>query len=171
VSPRRAAPVDSADLVPVRLLELPVGVHARAREHSEALRREFQLIAQGRSPDRPDESATVPERLLELTAALTGSYARFTTGQDALIEDALDAGREHVDLSFRVPAEAALGAAALGAMLDEADDYCRQGRYLLTLATPPDLVTYRRWYLGEFVHQIAGHPPRSWPQYAVLSVT
>jgi hypothetical protein len=46
-------------------------------------------------------------------------------------------------------------------MLNRADDYCRQGA-LLTLATPDDLVAFRRWYLGEFRAQINGARPTPW---------
>ena len=51
-------------------------------------------------------------------------------------------------------------------MLDEADRYCRQGRHLLTLATPDDLLAYRRWYLREIAEQLAGAAPVPWPVYA-----
>jgi hypothetical protein len=51
-------------------------------------------------------------------------------------------------------------------MLDEADEFCRQGKHLLTLATPPDLRRYRQWFLGEFVAQIGGRPPTPWPLFA-----
>jgi hypothetical protein len=51
---------------------------------------------------------------------------------------------------------------ALGAILDEVDELCRQGQYLLTLATPPDLVAYRHWLLEEFTRQIAGQEPVAW---------
>jgi hypothetical protein len=50
-------------------------------------------------------------------------------------------------------------------MLDEADEYCRRGEHLLTLETPPELVRFRRWYLQEFVNQIAGAAPEPWPDY------
>jgi hypothetical protein len=46
-------------------------------------------------------------------------------------------------------------------MLEEADEYCRSDQ-LLTLATPPTLVAFRRWYLGEFIAQIDGRPPQPW---------
>jgi hypothetical protein len=47
-------------------------------------------------------------------------------------------------------------------MLDDADEYCREGRHLLTLATPPDLLAYRRWYLQQFVDQARGRPATPW---------
>ncbi len=69
------------------------------------------------------------------------------------------------DLVFRVPPQAAEAATNLDAMLDEANTYCGAGTHLLTLATPPDLVRFRKWYLGEFVGQLAGRPPIAWADH------
>jgi hypothetical protein len=51
-------------------------------------------------------------------------------------------------------------------MLDEADEFCRRGRHLLTLETPPELVVFRKWYLQEFIDQIErGAEPTAWPEF------
>jgi len=148
-------------LVTVQIRGLPVALHARATEHGEELQREFALIAQGR--EHSDSHSEMPRRLLSLIATLQGNYSGFTTQQEDLLDRAIRSGESTLDLTFRVPAGAAEGAAALEALLDEADDYCREGKHLLTLATPPDLVAYRRWYLREFVDQIRGAAPKPWP--------
>jgi len=49
--------------------------------------------------------------------------------------------------TYQLPATVVDAVRALDAILDEADEYCLAGKHLLTLATPPDLVTFRRWYL------------------------
>jgi hypothetical protein len=159
-SPRPARPDDRNPLVTVDILGLPVGLHARAAEHGEELQREFALIAQGR--ERSDNRREMPQRLLSLIATLQGNYSGFTTLQEDLLDRAIRSGQPTIDLTFEVPASAAEAAAALRALLDEADDYCREGKHLLTLATPSDLVAYRRWYLGEFVDQIGGAAPKPW---------
>ena len=46
-------------------------------------------------------------------------------------------------------------------MLDETDEFCRDGT-LLTLQADDDVVAFRRWYLREVVDQIAGRPARPW---------
>jgi hypothetical protein len=152
------------DLVVVELLRLPVPVHARAQEQAEALNREFRLISERRQQAPADDD--VPARLQQLITVLTSRYSGLTTTQEDELEDAIAAGTPEIDLTFRVPPSAAEASVALGAMLDEADDYCRAGKHLLTLATPPDLVAYRRWYLGEFVRQVGGAAPRPWPEAA-----
>ena len=149
------------DLVTVRILGLPVPLHARAAEHGEELRREFVLIAE--QLRHTGEPPSLPRRLLDLVASLEHRYSGFTTEQEDVLEKAVARGERSLDLTFHVPRDAAEAAVAVGAMLDEADAYCREGRHLLTLATPPDLVAYRRWYLQEFVNQVAGRPPTPWP--------
>jgi hypothetical protein len=68
-------------------------------------------------------------------------------------------------VTYQIPVAASSAAQQLGSMLDAADDFCRAGQHLLTLATPPELVRYRRWYLGEFVAQLADGPATPWPEY------
>lgn len=147
------------DLVTVDLLALPVVLHARAQEHSDELRREFRLMLEG--VDGEDISH-VPTRLLHLMRSLSVAYSGFTVAQEEELEQAVSAGTASLDLRFTVPAAASGAALELGAALAAADEYCRAGRHLLTLTTPPALLAYREWYLGEFVSQIAGAPPRPW---------
>jgi hypothetical protein len=157
------APVRSEgeqSLVTVELLGIPVDLHARATEHGEELQREFTLIAQGR--EHSDNRTEMPRRLLSLIATLQGNYSAFTAEQEDLLDAAIGARQSTLDLTFHVPPSVSDAAVALGALLDEADDYCREGKHLLTLATPADLAAYRRWYLREFVDQIAGSPPKPW---------
>jgi anti-anti-sigma factor len=50
-------------------------------------------------------------------------------------------------------------------MLDEVDDYCRDGD-LVSLVTPPEAVAYRRWFLDEFIRQLRDDAdPRPWPGF------
>ena len=153
----------AVDTVTVHLLEFPVRVAAAAREQFEGLTREFELIqvsaADGHGVD-------VPRRLMEMVQALTTRFAGVADGPRERVEDAIDRGdlviADHV---MEMPREVGPASQALSDMLDAADEYCRQGQHLLTLATPPELVAYRRWYLGEITGQLAGAEPTPWPQY------
>lgn len=150
---------DAVELVEVVLRELPIEVHRRTSEHSDELQREFALLLAS-----SDAGLDVPARLLQLVEELGARYRGFTAGtQDELI-DALDRGDVSIDLVYRVPRDVREATIHLGGLLDEADDYCRAGE-LLTLATPPEAVRYRRWFLSEFVRQIDGEPPTPWPAY------
>jgi hypothetical protein len=108
----------------------------------------------------------VPERLLTLRQALDDRFAAFTQLQQDEMAAALDRGDGSLDLHYRVPREAGLAAAALDAMLDEADAFCTAGDYLLTLQTPARALSFRRWLLGQFVEQLAGLPAVTWDEWS-----
>lgn len=148
-------------LVEVRLLELPLDVWQRTQEHVDGLLREFTLIVQ----DEEARAAT-PGRLLALIADLSAGYGQFSAEQRLEMERAVQEGRPAIDLTYRVPPGAAGAAAQLAEALDEADEYCRRGHHLLTLAAPPEALRFRRWFIGEFVDQVGGRPPTPWPEYA-----
>jgi hypothetical protein len=95
----------------------------------------------------------------------------FTAEQEQQLRTAIETGADLLDMTYRVPRSAAGAAAHLGEILDEVDDYCRRGKLLLTLATPDKLVTYRRWFLDQFVSQAAGGRPVSWAEYAARPVS
>ncbi|MEO6712854.1 MAG: GAF domain-containing SpoIIE family protein phosphatase, partial [Mycobacteriales bacterium] len=82
------------------------------------------------------------------------------------IEAALERGEAELDLLYQVPASAADAVRGLAQVLDDADEYCRAGQELLTLAAPADVVAFRHWFLGEFMRQIRGEGPTPWPDYA-----
>lgn len=146
--------------VTVRLLRFPLGIFQRSTEHHEGLMREMALLAL-RPPDEVPHHE-VPRRLQELVQLLRRQYAGVTEAAEHARDAAIVAGLEEVDLTYHVPASAGPAAAALAAVLDEVDEFCRQGE-MLTLATPPEALAFRRWYLGEFSDQIAGADPTPWP--------
>ena len=147
------------EVVEVALRGLPVEVHRRTAEHSDELQREFALLRAG-----SDDRDSVPARLLILVEELGSRYQGFTENTRQELLDAMDQGAESIDLVYRVPREIRDATIHLGDLLDEADEFCRAGD-LLTLATPPDALAYRRWFLSEFVRQIDGHPPTPWAEF------
>ena len=149
----------AGELVEVRLLRLPLQVWQRTQEHVDGLLREFALIAQ----DEEAKLAT-PGRLLALVQHLTAGFGGFSETQRIAMEEALARGDTEIDLTYQLPPAAAGAAQQLGDMLDEADEYCRRGDHLLTLASPPEELRFRRWFISEFVDQIRGAPPTPWPE-------
>jgi hypothetical protein len=149
------------ELVEVRLLRLPLDVWLRAQEHADDLVREFALVAAD-----PHARAATPGRLLRLIDELTASYGQFSDSQRKAMETAVERGEPEIDLVYHVPAGAAGAAQQLGDIFDEADEYCRRGDHLLTMATPPDELRFRKWFVGEFVEQLGGRPPVAWTDYA-----
>lgn len=162
-----AAPEGFQDMSTVRLVRLPVQVHVAAAAHQEALQREFELMLLNGSngPDDGD-GIPLPVKLTELVAELEEEYGGLSDQPAAALAEAIERGDEAADLEYRVPPGTDVACARLAEALDEIDAYCRQGEHLLTLATPPDLVAYRRWFLGEFVAQMRGDAPTPWPEFA-----
>lgn len=151
------------DLVQVHLRQLPVPLWARAQQLSDELLREFALAA---SQADDEQAHHLPGRLTQLMETLTQQFEGVSTEQEKQLFAAAEAGQGVIDdLVFQVPAAAAPASRQLGAMLEEADDYCREGQHLLTLAAPEDVVRFRRWYLWSFVTQIEGAGPVAWPDY------
>jgi hypothetical protein len=147
----------------VHVLELPVPLAARAQEHFEELMREFALITAGLEGEAHPEH--VPTRLLRLVEALTQRFAGVTSEAEGRLAEAIASGQQVIeDHVLLLPKEAAEASEALGALIDEADEYCRQGEHLLTLASPADCVAYRQWYLGEVIGQLSGRDPVPWPE-------
>lgn len=151
----------SPELVVVRLVRLPLHLMRVASEHQDELKREFSLIQQSSSLDE----ASVPRRLLRLVDELAEHFAAFSEEPRSTLAAALERGDETIDLEYRIPAQAREACLHLGELLDEADEFCRNGEHLLTLATAEGPLLLRRWFLGEFVAQIDGAEPTPWDEW------
>ncbi len=154
-------PDPSPDLVTIRVVGLPMAVYLRTSEHGDELMREFALVA---ASSRERDRAAVPVRLTALVEELRARFSGFTLGPESHLAQAAERGDATVDVDYSVPADVAQAVAELDALLDEADEFCRTGD-LLTLASPPEAVAFRRWFLGEFVRQAAGDPPTPWSDW------
>jgi hypothetical protein len=148
------------ELIEVRLLGVPIALRERSTQHGDGLLREMTLIAQQAADD-----SDVPARLVRLAAEVRDTYSMFTVHANAEMDAAAEAGVESVDVVYRVPRSVATMCRHILEVIEEADAYCRQGQYLLTLATPPDVLAYQRWIVGEFIRQPSGEPPLSWGDY------
>ena len=147
---------DAETTVEVRLLDFPLLIQQQAAEHHDALVREFTLIRASTSAE------SLPDRLLTLIDQLQTRFRDFSASPRARIDAAREEGATTLDVTYDVPPEAASAAQELGALLDEADEYCRAGEHLVTLATPPLAVAFRKWFIDEFVRQLQGLDPTPW---------
>jgi len=152
---------EEATLVQVRLRSLPLALRARSQEHEQDLMRELALI---RVAAETDNVSTAPGRLLDLADQLRGDYGALAAGPDAEMEAAVDRGETALDVTYTVPVELRPFLRQAAQVLDEAEQFCRDGRYLLTPAAPPDVAAYRAWVFEEFDRQIAGGDPVPWDE-------
>ena len=150
--------MNDSDLVEVRLIGIPLSIHRLASEHQDGLKREFAFLARQADAD----PSGIPARLLTLSKELNENFQAFSAGPAAALEEALERGEEQIDLSFLVPRAVAGAARLMADLLAEADAYCVTGKDLLTLVAPGNVVTYRNWFLEEFVRQTNGEQPRPW---------
>jgi anti-anti-sigma factor len=152
-------------LADVRVLGVPVEIWARASEHQEAIQREFDIMRPTLASDAP------PTRLQALVGEFNDQFGGVGDPAWEELRAAAARGDVRVDLVFTVPVRAAAATRQLGEVLDEVDAFCRSGKDMLTLATPSDLVRFRKWLLGEFTRQIdEALDPLSWDDYLAASV-
>ena len=147
-------------LVEVSLLQTPIQKWEAASAHHETIQREFDIL-RGSLPVE-----AVPNRLY---AFIDGLDLRFADGDDPMWEGLVAAsnrGDEFADVTLEVPASVGEIARSLRVIFAEVDEYCRDGESLLTPPTPPNLVLFREWFLGEFERQVGQSlPPQSWGEY------
>jgi len=140
----------------VRLVNVPVRVLVAGRQHHDELMHEFAILAVAES-----SPSHLPRRLLELVDTLGTRYAGAAERPDSEVDAALERGEDSVDLTYHVPSHVVDAADRLGALMDEADEFCRSEE-LLTLQRSEVQRRFARWYLDEFRRQIAGEPPQAW---------
>lgn len=151
-----------AELVTVRLLQVPVALRGRSMQHGEELVREMTLVAQ----QSAEQGHSLPTRLVELAQDVRTNYGALTAAADVAYAEAAARGDEVIEeIVYQVPDTMAAFIKHIGELLEEADAYCRAGQHLLTLATPHEVATYRAWSLQEFERQLSGLPPTPWPEY------
>lgn len=145
----------AADLREVRIVGIPVGLWAISQEQGDDLVRELTLVAIGARAGEQD----LPQRFTEVVHELTTSYGHIGASQEAELERARDAGESVIDLTYHMPPEVGRFAVEVAELMDEVDEYCRQGELLLSLASRPEIRAFRWWFLDEIRRQLEGEDP------------
>jgi hypothetical protein len=153
------------DLFEMRLLEVPLALRERSRQHGADLLREMELISLGHAAGTTHHE--LPQRLVELAEELERVYGPYVGGNTDDLDAALDRGDDTMaEVRYHLPRQSVSLVKHVEAILREVDEYSRAGRELLTLAPPPDVVAYREWVTGQVLGQAAGEPPTPWPVFA-----
>jgi hypothetical protein len=156
----RYAPPDDGEHVGVQLLNFPLQVFAKAREHHEELLREFALLALSPPADRPGHH--VPQQFLDLINTLGVRYAGIGTSTDAIRDAAIARGEQSMDLTYELPRSVGPAMQELRDLIDLADQFCRDGQ-MLTMALAPQERDFLWWFVAEISNQAGGAAPSPWP--------
>jgi hypothetical protein len=143
----------------VSLVDFPLQVGIKARQHRESLLREFAIIAAG-GGDRAD----VPKRLLEIAKLHEDRYAGLNPEADERIDTAIKARSGFITIDLDVPERVKGDTVDVAPLLREVDQYCRDGS-LLTLQPSDEVRAFWAWMLIELVRQLSGAPPVSWHDF------
>ena len=153
------------DLFELRLLEVPLALRERSRQHGAELLREMELISMGHAAGTTRHE--LPKRLVELAQELERVYGPYVGANTDELDAALDRGDDTMpEMVYHLPRSSVILVKHVEGILREVDDYCRAGQELLTLAPPPDVVAYREWVTREVLGQAAGERPTPWPVFA-----
>jgi hypothetical protein len=152
------------DLFELRLLEVPLALRERSRQHGAELLREMELISLGRAAGTTQHE--LPQRLMELAAELERVYGPYVAANTDDLDAALDRGDDTMaEVVYHLPRTSLALVKHVDEILREVDDYLRAGQELLTLAPPSEVVAYREWVSSEIRRQAAGEPPTPWPMF------
>lgn len=140
--------------VAIQVQGIPVRAFAHFQRHYRDLRREIRLLALAHEDDYP-LAKVLSEHFNALEIPL-----RHNMGREQ-VDEALEAGKETIDLRLRMPPTVARQIGELIDLLDAADDFSRAER-LLTAPRTPEQRAFQIWFLGEFRRQAAGAKPVPW---------
>jgi anti-sigma regulatory factor (Ser/Thr protein kinase) len=145
---------DDRDLLEITVVGVPLRAYAAFHRHYRELRREVRLLALAHEADYP-----LAKDLSDLFGSVE-RHLRDGIGSEQ-VESAQAAGLETTDLRIVVPRRGAQTIDRFLALLDLADEFCRQQR-LLSLARTPEQRDFQRWFLGELIRQAHGAAPCAW---------
>jgi len=151
---RGDAPADPEAMVTIELLGMPAELFRHLRQHFNELGRELRLLAITH-PERYPIAVEFAEIYLQIE-----HERRQVVGLDDL-DSAMNAGKDTVDLAYRVPATAPESMSRLAALLEQVYRNFAQEK-LLAVRPTSELMSLQRWYLGEFARQANGHRPIPW---------
>lgn len=151
-------PVDPEDAhsgaVVVRLVGVPTRLVLTSAANLDDIVREFRVAEPGQNTMHGD-LAGLAESFLSMT---TGVRQPFREAALAAIEDR----RRLIDVAVAVRHGAVGVLRTFRDVVDQIVRYCQQGE-LLSVAPPPEITAFRRWYVDEIERQVEGSQPRACP--------
>jgi PAS domain S-box-containing protein len=160
-------PLNQQELCEIHLLSMPATLWLSARQHHDAILRELLLYAAQHDDDFVDV-ASVDEARATLSGAVIAEIEHARAAGKA--EPALPPGHPsplpwvpmQLDVSVKVPSDAAATFAALQDVLDTAERHAVSGELLIRPALP-EIVAVRDWACEQVIAQLKGNTPSPWP--------
>ena len=144
-----------SELHDVALVDFPVSRYQQMQQQHDAVMRELTLIALAPGSD----SSAVPRRLTSLAEEILQGQGDAGLPFREGVAAAADRGDDITTLQLQIPFSTLRYMEDFMLLFDESDEYCRRGD-LLTPPSPPEVVSFRHWLVGELIRQIRdGAPP------------
>ena len=137
------------ELYEVSLVDFPVARFLQMQAQHDGMLREFALIALRAD----DPELNTPRRLVSLAAEMQQRYGNAEEPFRSGVSEAADRGDIVTTLDLKIPYSTLRWAEDFLVLFEEGDEYCRNGD-LLTPPSPPEVVEFRRWLVGELIRQI-----------------
>ena len=141
----------TGETVAVRLLNMPLLLHAAWQEHAEALLREYLLHTL--DDDTESDAIQVHADATDAIAILEEQVPRVHVARDPSVS------RE--DLVIDVPLASVRSFETMNRTVEAAIELALTGQ-TMTPATKPPMQAFRRWVCGQVGDQAAGRPPVPW---------
>jgi len=143
----------------IRFLDVSVADYLALQEQNDAISRDVDLLLIGQSEGLhlpvPDGLLAAAHRLRDRFEVPAGSFR-------LVVLAAADAGNRSIDLEAYMPPGVGRMARAYVDLLEEIEDYARQG-YLFIDPPGPQTVWMRRWFVEELIRQQDGIAPAPMP--------
>jgi PAS domain S-box-containing protein len=152
----------------VRLLGVPLLVHAAWHQHVEAVLREYLLATLDEGTG--EEAIALHAEASDALALLAEHLPRpdLGGGVEQMMAAAVDPATSSADATVPVPAVSVAHFASLGRALDDAVAAAARGVFL-TPPTQPELQAFRRWVCRQVEQQSKGAPPQPWQGEEITS--
>lgn len=142
-----------SDLHEVALIDLPVGRYLQMQQQHDAMMRELTLVALSDASD-----SGIPSRLVTLAREVYQGQGEAGGPFREGVAAAAARGDDITTLKLRIPYSTLRWMEDFMLLFDESDEYCRRGE-LLTPPSPPEVVSFRHWLVGELIRQIRDGAP------------
>lgn len=161
VADERLPAESRGDVVPVRLLNVPLLLHAAWQQHAEALLREYMLATL--DDETGDEAVQVHAEASDALALLAEHlpHPDLGEGPEHMLATARDPSLSSADVEVPVPAASVPHFSALDQAMSNAVDAANRNLFL-TPPTQPELQAFRRWVCRQVIDQSEGGPAEAW---------